>query len=500
MDGESVVCFSNYASIWKAIIYITLLNTDLTTLSMEQELNTLVSRDQFDHANPEDHAYKAAPGLNEAVVRKISASKNEPDWMLQHRLKGLETFFSLKTPTWGPDISGLDTDKIIYFMQNKGNKNARNWEDVPADIKKTFQRLGIPEAEQKALAGAGAQYESEMAYHNLKREWETQGVIFLDMDEALKQHEELVKQYFMQCVPYNDHKFAALHAAVWSGGTFLYVPKGVKVTQPLQAYFRMNAKAAGQFEHTLIIAEEDSEFTYIEGCSAPQYNENSLHAGCVEIFVKKGARARYSSVENWSKNTYNLNTKRAIAYENATIEWVGGNLGSGVTMLYPCSMLVGKGSRAEHIAIAFAAKGQNQDTGAKVYHLAPRTTSHITSKSIAIEGGITTYRGLVKINKGARGAKSAVECDALMIDNTSQSNTYPFIDVKEADSDVGHEATVGRISDEDVFYLMSRGIKEDEAKKMIVNGFMEPVTKNLPVEYAVELNRLIEMEMEGSLG
>jgi Fe-S cluster assembly protein SufB len=460
----------------------------------------LVTRQELDEANPESYEFKAQPGLNEEIVRLISKSKNEPQWMLDHRLKGLKTFFEKATPTWGPDISNLDTNNIIYFIQNNGEKNARKWEDVPEDIKRTFTRLGIPEAEQKALAGAGAQYESEMAYHNLKREWEDKGVIFLDMDEALQQHEALVKQYFMQCVPYNDHKYAALHAAVWSGGTFLYIPKGVKVTAPLQAYFRMNAKRAGQFEHTLIIVEEDADVHYIEGCSAPQYNENSLHAGCVEVIVKKGARARYSSVENWSRNTYNLNTKRALVYENATMEWVGGNLGSGVTMLYPCSMLIGKGSRAEHISIAFAAKGQNQDTGAKVYHLAPNTTSHITSKSIAVEGGITTYRGLVKIQRGAKGAKSAVECDALMIDNLSQSNTYPYIDVKEADSDIGHEATVGRISDEDVFYLMSRGIKEEDAKKMIVNGFMEPVTKQLPLEYAVELNRLIEMEMEGSLG
>jgi len=467
---------------------------------MSFETGTLVTREQFDTANPENHEYKAEPGLTEAVVRRISESKNEPAWMLAHRLKGLETFNRLATPTWGPTLNELDTNQIIYFIQNKGEKNNKTWEDVPDDIKRTFERLGIPQAERAALAGAGAQYESEMAYHNLKREWEDQGVIFLDMDEAVKQHEEIVKQYFMKCVPTHDHKFAALHAAVWSGGTFLYVPRNIKITQPLQAYFRMNARRAGQFEHTLIIVEEGADVHYIEGCSAPQYNESSLHAGCVEVFVKNNARCRYSSVENWSRNTYNLNTKRALVDQDATMEWVGGNLGSGVTMLYPCSVLRGTGARAEHISIAFAAKGQNQDTGAKVYHLAPRTTSHITSKSIAIEGGVTTYRGLVKIARGAKGAKSAVECDALMIDNTSVSNTYPFIDVKESDSDIGHEATVGRISDEDVFYLTSRGIAEDDAKKMIVNGFMEPVTKELPMEYAVELNRLIEMEMEGSLG
>ena len=467
---------------------------------MSFETGSLVSREQFDEANPENHEYKAQPGLSEEVVRRISASKQEPTWMLAHRLKGLETFTTIPTPTWGPDITVLDTNQIIYFIQNKGEKNSKTWDDVPDDIKRTFERLGIPQAERAALAGAGAQYESEMAYHNLKHEWEEQGVIFLDMDEAVKQHEALVKEYFMKCVPTHDHKFAALHAAVWSGGTFLYVPKHVKITQPLQAYFRMNARRAGQFEHTLIIVEEGADVHYIEGCSAPQYNESSLHAGCVEIFVKNNARCRYSSVENWSRNTFNLNTKRALVDENATMEWVGGNLGSGVTMLYPCSILRGAGARAEHTSIAFAGKGQNQDTGAKVYHLAPRTTSHITSKSIAIDGGVTTYRGLVKIARGAKGAKSAVECDALMVDDTSVSNTYPFIDVKEANSDIGHEATVGRISDEDVFYLTSRGIKDDDAKKMIVNGFMEPVTKNLPIEYAVELNKLIELEMEGSLG
>lgn len=473
----------------------------LTLLTfMAFETDKILNREIYDEAAPDNTDFKAPIGLNEEVVRLISKNKNEPLWMLEHRLKGLKTFFELSTPTWGPDISKLDTNEIVYFITNKGPKNSKKWEEVPDDIKRTFQRLGIPEAEQKALAGAGAQYESEMAYHNLKKEWEDKGIIFLDMDEALKRHEALVKEYFMRCVPYNDHKFAALHAAVWSGGTFLYIPKGVTVTQPLQAYFRMNSPSAGQFEHTLIIVEEGANVHYIEGCSAPKYNENSLHAGCVEVFVKKGARARYSSVENWSRNTYNLNTKRSIVDENGIMEWVGGNLGSGVTMLYPCTMLRGKGSRCEHISIAFASHGQNQDTGAKVYHLASNTTSHITSKSIAVEGGITSYRGIVKISKGARGAKSGVECDALMVDNKSQSNTYPYIDVKEADADVGHEATVGRISDEDVFYLMSRGIAEGDAKKMIVNGFIEPVTKELPLEYAVELNKLIELEMEGSLG
>lgn len=467
---------------------------------MTFDASTLTSRERYDEANPSLYADEAAAGLTEELVRRISASKNEPAWMLELRLKGLAHFLKTPVPTWGPDLSNLDMDEIVYFLQPGKTRNARSWDDVPDDIKNTFEKLGIPEAERKALAGAGAQYESEMAYHNLKDEWTKLGVVFLDMDEAVHEHPQLVQQYFLKCVPYSDHKYAALHAAVWSGGTFLYIPKGVRVTQPLQAYFRMNAKRAGQFEHTLIIVEEDAHAHYIEGCSAPQYQESSLHAGCVEVFVKDGARFRYSSVENWSRNTYNLNTKRALVEKNATMEWVGGNLGSGVTMLYPTSLLRGEGARAEHISIAFAGNGQHQDTGAKVYHLAPRTTSHITSKSIAVEGGITTYRGLVKIRKGAIGAKSAVECDALMVDNTSQSNTYPYIDVLEPESDTGHEATVGRISDDDVFYLMSRGLAEDEAKKLIVNGFIEPITKQLPLEYAVELNKLIELEMEGSLG
>ncbi len=466
---------------------------------MDEEI-TGINRELYDTPSKLEYIYKAPEGLTEDIIRKISSDNNEPEWMLTLRLEAFELFKKAPMPTWGPDLSELDLDKIIYYQHPDAPYNQKNWDDVPDNVKETFEKLGIPEAERKALAGAGAQMESKMAYHNLKEEWESQGVIFLDMDEALKLHPELVKQYFSKVVPINDHKFASLHYAVWSGGTFLYIPKGVHVSQPVQAYFRMNSMRGGQFEHTLIVVEEDAHGSYYEGCSAPKYDDKSLHAGCVEVFVKKNSRFRYSSVENWSSNTYNLNTKRGIVYKDATLEWVGGNLGSGCTMLYPCSLLVAEGARAEHLAIAFATKGQNQDTGAKVYHNAPRTTSRIVSKSIAIQGGITAYRGLLRIAKGAKGAKSNVECDALMIDNISQSNTYPYIDIQEQDVDVGHEATVGRISDEQIFYLMSRGISEEDAVAMLVNGFMEPITKELPIEYAAEMNKLIALEMEGSIG
>ncbi len=459
-----------------------------------------INRELYDTPSAVKYKFRTPEGLSEEVIRAISHNNNEPEWMLSLRLEAYEEFKKLKMPNWGPDISALDLNKITYFMDPDAPENQKSWDDVPDEIKETFQKLGIPEAERASLAGAGAQMESKMAYHNLKEVWEKKGVVFLDMNEALQTHPELVKQYFSKCVPINDHKFAALHYAVWSGGTFLYIPKGVDVNQPLQAYFRMNSMRAGQFEHTLIVVEDGAQAHYVEGCSAPKYDDKSIHAGCVEVFVKPRARFRYSSVENWSINTYNLNTKRSLVEQDATMEWVGGNLGSGVTMLYPCSMLIGKGARTDHLAIAFASKGQNQDTGAKVYHLAPKTTSRIVSKSIAIQGGITAYRGLLRIAKGAKGAKSNVECDALMIDNESQSNTYPYIDILEQDVDVGHEATVGRISDEQVFYLMSRGIPEEEAMKMLVTGFMEPITKELPIEYAVEMNKLIELEMEGSIG
>ncbi len=465
------------------------------------EVQSISIQESWTDRNKEDFALRSKPGLSEDVVRMISADKKEPEWMLQKRLKSLELFNKMPMPTWGPDISKLDLENIYYYGKPNAKANSRTWEEVPQDIKRTFERLGIPEAEQKALGGVGAQYDSAVVYHSLKKEWEDQGVIFLDMDEALQKYPELVKENFMtKCIPIGDHKFIALHGAVWSGGTFIYVPKGVRVNLPLQAYFRMNAEKSGQFEHTLIIVDDDAEVHYIEGCSAPQYNSNSLHAGCVEVIVGKRARARYSSVENWSKNTYNLNTKRAIVDADATMEWIGGNMGSGVTMLYPCSILKGDRSRADHLSIAYAGHGQHQDTGSKVYHFGKNTTSVVKAKSISKDGGITTYRGLLKIGKGAIHAKSNVQCDALILDEISKSDTIPFIDIKEDKVSVGHEATVGKISDEQIFYLMSRGIKQEQAMQMIVCGFIEPIIKELPLEYAVELNRLIQLEMEGSVG
>jgi len=395
----------------------------------------------------------------------------------------------------------LDLRKIVYFLRPDAKKNADKWEDVPEDIRKTFEKLGIPEAERTSLAGAGAQYESDVVYHNLKKQWEDKGVIFEDCDIAIKKYPKMFKEHFMtKCVPVRLHKFTALHAAVWSGGTFLYIPPNVKVDMPLQAYFRMNSIKAGQFEHTLIITDENSQVQYIEGCSAPQYTKNSIHAGCVELHVGKGARMRYSSVENWSRNTYNLNTKRAVVQKGGVVEWIGGNLGSGVTMLYPTSFLIGANSRADHISIAYAGKGQNQDVGAKVYHIGPSTTSVIKSKSISKDGGITAYRGIVNISKSAVNSKSNVVCDALMMDNKSISNTFPFMHIKNNSTDVAHEATCGKISEDLIFYLMSRGLTEEQATKLAVSGFIEEITRELPMEYAVELNKLIELEMEGSLG
>lgn len=460
-----------------------------------------INRERFDHKNPDRAVLKADKGINEQVVRLVSQQKKEPDWMLQKRLAALKAFLEKPIPNWGPSLANLDLNEITYYTKADDVTNASSWEELPEDIKRTFERLGIPEAERTVLAGAGAQYESEVVYHNLKKEWEDKGVIFDNMDVAVQKHPELVKKYFMtNCVPISDHKFASLHAAVWSGGTFIYVPKNTKVTVPLQAYFRMNSPGQGQFEHTLIIADEGSEIHYIEGCSAPKYERSSLHAGCVEIYVKKNARVRYSSIENWSKNTYNLNTKRAVVEENGTIEWVNGNMGSCVTMLYPCSVLKGKGARSEFLGIAYAGSGQYQDTGAKTFHLAPNTTSVIKSKSISKDGGITSFRGSLKIIKGAQNSKSSVQCDALMMDAISKSDTIPYMEVKENLVDVAHEATVGRISDEQIFYLMSRGLSEEDATKMIVSGFIEPIVKELPVEYAVELNRLIQLEMENSVG
>ncbi|MBS3109442.1 Fe-S cluster assembly protein SufB [Candidatus Woesearchaeota archaeon] len=463
-------------------------------------IQATISKEDLDTPNEERYKFKASLGLTREIVETISRMKNEPDWMLQKRLHSFDVFMQKDIPKWGVDLSPLDLKQIIYYMRPDAERTQK-WENLPEDIKKTFERLGIPAAERTVLGGAGAQYESDVVYHSLKKEWEDKGVIFEDCDVAVKKYPEIAKKYFMtKCVPAENHKFAALHGAVWSGGTFIYVPEGVKVTMPLQAYFRMNAKNMGQFEHTLIIVEKNAEVQYIEGCSAPQYSVNSLHAGCVEIFVGEGARVRYSSVENWSRNTWNLNTKRAIVEKNATMEWIGGNMGSGVTMLYPCSMLVGKNARADHISIAYAGKGQNQDTGAKVFHMAPNTTSIIKSKSISNEGGIASYRGMLKIIKGAVNSKSMVNCDALIMDDISKSNTFPFMDVKENAVDIGHEATVGKISDDQLFYLMSRGLSTEQATQMIVSGFIEPIVKELPLEYAVELNRLIQLQMEGSVG
>ncbi|RMF05087.1 Fe-S cluster assembly protein SufB [Candidatus Woesearchaeota archaeon] len=446
-------------------------------------------------------AFDSGEGLSKELIEEITRQKKQPDWMKQIRLKAYDLFLKTPMPAWGPDLSGLDLNRIKYFIRPDAKQNAKSWEEVPEYIKETFDKLGIPEAEREQLAGVGAQYESDVVYHSLLKELEDMGVIFVDMDVAVRKYPELVKEYFMtKAVPVNLHKFTMLHAAVWSGGTFLYVPRGVKVKKPLQSYFRMNSVRAGQFEHTLIIAEEGSEVHYIEGCSAPQYFESSLHAGCVEIIVKKNARVRYSSVENWSRNTYNLNTKRAIVEENGVMEWVSGNLGSGTTMLYPATILKGDNSTTSHLSIAYAGPGQNQDVGAKVYHIGKNTSSTVTSKSISSGGGITAYRGTVFVSEKAVNASVSVNCDALMTDNKSQSNTFPGIIVKNPTCTVAHEATCGKISDEKIFYLTSRGISEEEALKMIVLGFIEPIVKQLPLEYAVELNRLIELEMEGSLG
>ncbi len=466
---------------------------------MDKQILNL-NRELFDSHNPEDLKFKSLFGLNEDLVRQISQDKEEPEWMLEKRLEGLKLFNELQMPDYGPDLSELDLEKIHFYMKPNAEKNSKRWEDVPKDIRETYEKLGIPEAEHKSLAGVGAQYESEVIYHNLKEDLKEKGVVFLDMDEAVKQHPELVKKYFMSsCISPNLHKFVALHAAVWSGGSFIYVPKGVKVELPLQAYFRMNSERGGQFEHTLIIADEGSDLHYIEGCSAPLYTENSLHAGCVEIHVLKNSKVRYSSIENWSKNTYNLNTKRALVHENALVEWVNGNMGSKVTMLYPCSVLIGENSKSDYIGIAFASKGQNQDTGCKVYHLAPKTSSSIISKSVSKEGGITTYRGLVDIKKGCTDSITNVKCEGLMLDNESKAITIPSMIVSENQVEASHEASVGKIGEEQLFYLMSRGLSEKEATKMVVLGFMEPLLKELPLEYAVELNKLIELEIENSI-
>ncbi|MDD2516554.1 MAG: Fe-S cluster assembly protein SufB [Candidatus Gracilibacteria bacterium] len=438
-------------------------------------------------------------GISEDVVRKISAIGSEPDWMLEHRLKALKVFFEKPLPTWGPSLDKLDLDQICYFAKVEGSSATSNWEKVPENVRQTFEEYGLAKAEREnAISGLGAQYDSEVVYHSLKKELEEKGVIFEDMGIALRKYEDLVKKYFMKNITIYDHKFSALHGAVWSGGTFLYVPKGVIIDEPLQAYFRMNMKAGGQFEHTLIVVEEDAQAHYIEGCSAPRYETNSLHAGCVEIWVGERSKFRYSSVENWSTDTYNLNTKRAIVEKDGFMEWVSGNFGSGVTMLYPCSVLKGDNSSSEHLGVVFANKNQNSDVGSKVIHIGQNTSSKIVSKSLSKNGGISTYRGLVDIKESAIGSVSKVQCDALILDSDSRSDTLPDFRIMTSSSIVAHEASAGKINENDLFYLQSRGISEEEAKSMIVNGFVSPVLKELPFEYAAELNVLISMEMENS--
>ncbi len=457
-------------------------------------------KEKFGFSDPETgYAYKAPKGLNKQVVESISEYKSEPEWMREFRLDSYEHFVNRPTPTWGGNLGEIDWDDIHYFVR-ASEKASRDWDEVPEDIKNTFDRLGIPEAERKFLAGVGAQYESEVVYHQVNEKLEAQGVIFTDMDTALREHEDLVKEYWATVIPPNDNKLAALNSAVWSGGSFVYVPAGVKVEMPLQAYFRINTENMGQFERTLIIAEEGSDVTYIEGCTAPVYSSDSLHSAVVEIIAKPGARVRYTTVQNWSQNVFNLVTKRAVAHENATMEWVDCNLGSKLTMKYPSIYLLGDGAHGEVLSIAFAGNGQHQDAGAKIIHGAPNTTSSIFAKSISKDGGRSTYRGLLEVGAGATGSRSKVVCDALLLDEDSRSDTYPTIRIDENDADIGHEATVSKVGDDQLFYLQSRGLSEEEASKMIVNGFIEPVTKELPMEYAVELNRLIELQMEGSIG
>jgi Fe-S cluster assembly protein SufB len=448
---------------------------------------------------PEHYAFKSQRGLSKAIVEQISEMKGEPDWMHQFRLKSLEHFFKRPIPTWGADLSGIDFDNIFYYikpMQEQG----RTWEDVPADIKETFDRLGIPQAERKFLAGVTAQYESEAVYHKVREDLEKLGVIFTDMDTALREHPDLVRQYFGTIIPYTDNKFAALNSAVWSGGSFVYIPEGVKVEIPLQAYFRINAQNMGQFERTIIIAAPGSYVHYVEGCTAPTYASDSLHSAVVEIIVQRGARVRYTTIQNWSKNVYNLVTKRAAAYADATMEWVDGNLGSKVTMKYPAVLLMEPGAHGAVLSVALASDGMHQDAGAKITHLAPHTTSQILSKSISKGTGRASYRGLVRVNANAHHAKSNVRCDALLLDEDARTDTYPTMRIENSQVEIGHEATVSKVGEEQLFYLMSRGLSENEAYSMIVNGFIEPITKELPMEYAVELNRLIQLEMEGSVG
>ena len=459
-----------------------------------------IDRNKYDFRYDEKDAYKVKEGLTPEIVEKISREKHDPAWMELFRLQSLQIYNEMQIPDWGPSIEGLNMDQIVTYVRPNTKMTAK-WSDVPQDIKDTFEKLGIPQAERKSLAGVGAQYDSELVYHNVRSEVAAQGVVYTDMESALKgEYADMVRKHFMKLITPRDHKFAALHGAVWSGGSFVYVPPGVSVTIPLQSYFRLNAPGAGQFEHTLIIVDEGAYLHFIEGCSAPKYNVAKLHAGCVELFVGKNAKLRYSTIENWSKNMYNLNTKRARVEEGGTIEWVSGSFGSHVSYLYPMSILNGEGARAEFTGITFAGKGQNLDTGAKIVHNAPKTSSYVNTKSISKDGGISTFRSSVVVTNKAKQSKSAVSCQSLMLDDISRSDTIPAMDIRTKDADVGHEAKIGKISDDAVFYLMSRGISEEDARAMIVSGFADNVSKELPLEYAVEMNNLIHLEMKGSIG
>ena len=459
-----------------------------------------IDRSMYDFRNEEKDVYRVEEGLTPAIVEKISEEKHDPAWMQNFRLEALQIYNEMKVPDWGPSIEGLDMNNIVTYVRPNTHMSAK-WSEVPEEIKDTFEKLGIPQAERKSLAGVGAQYDSELVYHNVKAEVAAQGVVYTDMESALTgPYADMVRKHFMKLVTPRDHKFAALHGAVWSGGSFVYVPPGVSVEIPLQSYFRLNAPGAGQFEHTLIIVDEGAYLHFIEGCSAPKYNVANLHAGCVELYVGKNATLRYSTIENWSKNMYNLNTKRAKVEEGGKIEWVSGSFGSHVSYLYPMSILNGKGARAEFTGVTFAGKGQNLDTGAKIVHNAPNTSSYMNTRSISKDGGISTFRSSVVVNRRAKGSKSSVSCQSLMLDDISRSDTIPAMDIRTQDADIGHEAKIGRISDEAVFYLMSRGLSEDEARALIVSGFADNVSKELPLEYAVEMNNLIRLEMKGSIG
>ncbi len=459
----------------------------------------IIDQTKYDFRNPEIYAFKTLPGLNEKIIHEISESKNEPKWMLEKRLESLKIFESKPLPKFGVDVSDLDLNKIIAYIKPNAERS-NNWDDVPEEIKDTFEKLGIPEAERKALAGVGAQYDSEIVYQNIRKDLENLGVIFMDMESAVKKHPDLVKEHFMKASPANGHKYAAFHGALWSGGTFLYVPKNVKVSMPLQAYFRMNNPGMGQLEHTIIIADEGSEVAFIEGCSAPFYNTTNVHVGTVEIYVKESARVKYVTIQNWSKNTYNLNTKVSLVDRDGVMEWVSGSLGSQKTMIYPASILRGKGAKNETKAITYSGSNQHMDTGSKVIMTAPYTSSTVDARSISVGGGWAFYRGWLKIGENAKGAKASVQCQALMLDNESKSDTVPLIEVHTDDADVGHEARIGRIKQEQIYYLMTRGLSEAEAKAMVVRGFVEPFAKELPIEYAIELNRLINLEVESSIG